>query len=72
MSIKDIDGDNVTTIVVVALIVAVLATLILSIKSCYLEEIQKYLTAGCERVYVLGRADAIWSNCKKPIEKDSQ
>lgn len=72
MSFKDIDidGDNIALMVIVALVAIVIITITLSVRSCQLEETQKYLAAGCEQVYVPGRTESIWSNCKKPLEKE--
>lgn len=67
--LESLDGDNITTMVIVALLVIAIIALTISIRSCHLEETQKYLSAGCEQVYVPGRTESIWSNCKKPLEK---
>lgn len=64
----NVAGEDKTLITVVALIVIALITIMFSIRSCHLEETQKYLSAGCEQVYVPGRTEAIWSNCKKSLE----
>ena len=69
MSIKDLDGDNITTIVIVISLSATLLILAGLIRSCNLEERQQYLNAGCEQILVPGQQGAIWGNCKKPLEK---
>lgn len=67
--LEDLDGDNITTIIIVIAVVTALITLTCLIRSCNLEEKQQYLNAGCEHILVPGRQEAIWGNCKKPLEK---
>lgn len=64
-----LDGDQITTIIIIMLVVIAIITVTLTIRSCYLEETQKYLAAGCEKVYIPGRTDVIWTNCKTTLEK---
>lgn len=66
----NIAGEDKTTMIIVALVVIAIISITFSVRSCQLEQTQKYLDAGCEQTLVPGRSESIWSNCKKPLGKE--
>lgn len=67
---ESISGENIMWMVIVLVVAVALVTTTITIKSCQNEEIELYLKAGCEKVYVPGRVEPTWSNCKKPLEME--
>jgi hypothetical protein len=67
--LENLDGGQITMIVVTTVVAIALVFTVSILKSCTIEESEMYLKAGCEKTYVPGRSDAVWTNCKKPVEK---
>jgi hypothetical protein len=64
----NLDGNQITSIVVTTVVAIALVFSISILKSCTIEESEMFLKAGCEKTYVPGRTEAVWSNCKRPVE----
>jgi hypothetical protein len=69
MILEKFDSGEMLTIVVVIILALALVISIFGIKGCIIDEANLYLKAGCEKVYILGRTEPVWGNCKKPLEK---
>lgn len=69
MILEKFDSEEISTIVIVIVLALTLLSSIFAIKGCIIDEANLYLKAGCEKVYIPGRSDSVWSNCKKPLEK---
>lgn len=66
--LENLDGGQITTIIVVTVVAIALVFMVSFVKSCTIEENTMFLKAGCEKTYVPGRSEPVWTNCKKPLE----
>ena len=61
------DGEQILYTITIAVICICIVSTSLIIRSCQIEETIAYLNAGCEKTYIPGKLDPVWTNCKKSL-----